>query len=114
MIENVKLHEDLLSRGYKYWKNESNRTFKETDILYQKCIKDDIGKRYYIDIWYYPNKIWPNGQITKESCQIEAHFYDVFSESLFSIKTDQSIDAAEHLIERLWLSERCGYYEKFH
>lgn len=39
--------EDFLKAGYKEYKSESHQLLKMTDILMTKCIRDELGRKFY-------------------------------------------------------------------
>jgi hypothetical protein len=109
------LQQKLLDNGYRKHCSLNYTTFHSTDTLYQKRIDDDVGKRYYINAWYYPCKDWNNGNISPESIMVEVQLKDQDGDAYLTVSpwVNNDIVKAEEIIDRIWLSERCGYDEKW-
>lgn len=106
------LQEKLIANGYKKYVSHSNQVFKNTDTLYQKCVSDEIGKRYFINIWYYPETTI-NGHTIKEGVQMEAQFTDRNDVNVnLEVLTDD-IRYIEDFFEEFWNDNDCGYYEMY-
>ena len=107
------LQEDLISRGYKKYISEGNKIFKMTDTLFQKRISDEKGKKYYIDLWYYP--AGRHGQISlPESIQAEVQFHDGDGTTEENINVQlfiKDIDKIEEVFENMWQKLGLNYYE---
>ncbi len=106
------LQHELISRGYKRHISERYRTFHMTDTLFQKLIKDDIGKKYYIDLWYFAG--WQAfGQSYPESIQAEVQFSTdgVTKECMNVTLFVKDTNKIEEVFENMWVSLRLGYNE---
>ena len=97
--------EELIKAGYKEWKH----------YHFQKLIKDDKGKRYYINIEtnYYANE----KHICYWVCKFQfQNTYLVNKElcPMFEIEVSElSIEELESYIDELWNFYKNPYYEKF-
>jgi len=121
------LQDQLVSKGYKKWVSEATRKFKMTDTLYQKCITDEKGKKYFIDLYYYPetkhyyyNDLNENGTVKTdnfvvlpESIQAEVQFTgDGVTDEHMDVKLfTKDIDKIEEVFENMWVKLGLGYYE---
>lgn len=101
--------ESLINAGYKKHVSSVNQLLKCTDTLYQKLIYGDVGKKYFIDAWYYPES-----GVLPESIHYEVEFYHGVGESAIRVilhNTDSS--RVESKFEYIWNKLGLGYYEKF-
>lgn len=112
MSNELSLHDQLVAKGYKKWVSESNRIFKMTDTLYQKQIDDDKGKKYFINIWYYPAQRYGHTDLP-ESIQAEVQFTGdgVTDEHMDVTLFVKDIDKIEEVFENMWVKLGLGYYD---
>lgn len=106
------LEDKLVSRGYKKHVSESYKTFHMTDTLFQKCITDEKGKKYYINLWYYA--AGRHGQTAlPESIQAEVQFETdgVTHENMNVTLFTKDIDKIEEVFESMWKNLGLGYNE---
>lgn len=106
------LHEQLISRGYSKHVAGHYTTFKHTDILYQKRISDSKGKKYFINIWYYPANRYGYTDLP-ESIQAEVQFNGdgVTDEYVDVTLFTKDIDKIEEVFENMWVKLGLGYCE---
>jgi len=101
--------EQLAVNGYR---KHGKSHFKEhSDFLYQKCIRDKKGKRYYINFFHYP----PHKGVIPDSytvnLQIDANVSYIFE--MFSLN-NKSIAFVEKKCKLFWdkIANK-KYYELF-
>lgn len=104
--------EQFESYGFRYFNN--SRRLHSTNHLYQCRIRDNIGTKYFIDIWYYDAA--SNGTISlPEGLQVEAMFYDRTHNPVCSIVLMREINSFEELLtemEKMYnMLSVDGYYE---
>lgn len=106
------LQHELISRGYKRHISASYRTFHKTDTLFQKHIKDEIGKKYYINLWYYAEQRW-FGEGYPESIQAEVQFRTdgVTQECMDVTLFVKDVNKIEEVFDNMWVTLRLGYTE---
>lgn len=104
------LQQYLIDAGYKKHVSDSNKLFNHTDTLFQKCIKDDKGKKYFINMWYYPEHSY-GGIDLPEQIQGEVQFTLQDGEHLEVISFYTDIAKIELQMEELWVKMGFGYYE---
>lgn len=124
-----KFKKELESRGYKYFDNDAR--LDHYDYMYQKCFRDELGKRYFIDIRFYDfTKFYNFPQ--NWSCSAEVYFRD--NKELHSEKSDKNyfdkwesypenytnvdikfedIDTLESFVQKLFWAMGFEYYEKY-
>jgi len=114
--------EDFIKAGYREHKSKSYETLKMTDTLLQKRIDDEIGKKFFIDVWVYDNKYYKEtGKFPKDSpdfsFQPEVQFYSKEDEPMFNcmcfMGDKQSVEDVEEFFAELWAKMNLGYYERF-
>ena len=101
--------EKLVSAGYQRWQSKYK---KFSDFFYQRCIKDKIGRRYFINLFHYAANI--EGIKMPESWVAELQIdSDVsFKLEIFSLE-DKSIGYVEKKFKLFWETFGRHYYEKF-
>ena len=108
------LQQDLISRGYTQSHEPHWKSTKMTGVLFQKCVKDGKGKKYYIDIWYYAENRYGNTDLP-ESIQAEVQFQSdgVTHECMNVTLFVKDIDKIEEVFENMWITLNLGYKELF-
>jgi hypothetical protein len=106
--------QDLVKSGYQKFddslKKESKPYYRGT---YQLCVRDEIGKKYFINIEHWN---FPSAGIDQDSfhahCQFNSHSTNspTFDASLFV--SNLEIKQVEAWYENLWLKLEVEYYEK--
>ena len=100
----------LETRGYRResLSGKDKLPFPFADFCYQKCIKDKIGKKYFINFVHYAasdrldiNETWMVS-LDNNNPHFEFRQYEM-----------TNIDQAEKNCEILWQALKCEYYEKF-
>ena len=103
----------LLAKGYGKSVSKHYLTYKSTDTLYQKRITDEIGKKYYINIWWYPEKYYGETHVP-ESIQAEVQFTgyedDETTDVLLFTKDLVKIEAK---FEEIWNLLKFDYYKRW-
>lgn len=109
--------QDWLDAGYKRY---NNHMYKSADFLLQKRFDDEIGKKYFIDIWVYEhfNKVYfsNNPGLKPVSFQPEVQFQrgeDMTLDFTLHMKQDSDIADVEQQVEHLWVLLEKPYYEKW-
>ena len=113
--------DELEQAGYRKHVSQSYDIFKKTDTLYQKLIKDEVGKKYYIDVWVYNNLAYKReGRMPPTSpdfsFQPEVQFYGENDEVLFGViyaGSKSSVREIEDFFEGVWFYMNCGYYQRY-
>ena len=116
--------QELLDNGYKEFK--PNPIIRKADRAFQKRVENDIGKKYFITIYYY-NSFTDN--IDRESYEIDLQFNKIvdnieftnnilifgfgnYNEEKKIIEYDNvNIKDVEKYIEELWSKNEFEYYE---
>lgn len=106
------MQEILISKGYKKHVSEHYKVFHTTDTLFQKRISDDKGKKYFIDVWYYPAGRYGHTDLP-ESIQAEVQFEkDGITDENMNVELfTKDIDKIEEVFENMWKYLALGYYE---
>lgn len=107
----MKITKDLLrERGYKCFDIRSDPT-THGEELYQKVLRDDEGKKYWIDFYYY--------DIPGVDEDVFEGQTDLYREGTGCIDTEmrvtffgKDLDEIEKKCEGLWEWNGRGYYEK--
>ena len=107
--------ENFTDKGYKRYDQQWS---KNADYLLQKSVKDDVGIKYFINIWVYENykEKWYREGIDKRTTfvpdvQFQSVTYPVMNVELL-LDDVADIKEIEDTFESLWLSLGCPYYEK--
>lgn len=109
--------EDWVAQGYK--KFESN-LYLNAEFGLQKCLEDEIGKRYFITVWVYDsNKLSYNVEgASRWAFQPETQFF--INDTTFDMRLHHSnseiygimsIDEVENFFHNAWTAMDCDYYE---
>jgi len=113
--------EILLASGYREWKQPY--MIKEADKFFQKCIRDEKGKKYFIDVYAYDFSKYP--QWTPDQYNTTGWSYmfigsfDSAGDRGFSFQPnhpahdEESIEYYETLFEKVWDALKPEYYEVF-
>ena len=105
---------ELLDAGYKRYDPPSIHADCVTD-LYQKCIKDDTGKRYFISIerWDF-SRISHRASDTQPSFETTVQFTHKNGETVdITCYNGWEIDQIEKFYDDLWKLGWFKYYEKY-
>jgi hypothetical protein len=112
----TELTRQLESAGYKYWHDTTG--FKQfTQHMFQKCIKDDIGKKFYINIWHYDQRTYGETTLPESLC-IEVQFQtlegDILDGGVVNVELNTNkFEVAEVYLENMWLVLGYDYYDKW-
>lgn len=84
--------------------------------FFQKCVSDEVGKKYYIDIerWDFPPHPYTNKPIpTSYEFKVQLNTEDdrVMDLTLFS--HGWTIENAEAFVEEMWQKMNLKYYERW-
>ena len=108
----------LEEAGYKDWNNPNKDSITANN--WQKCLKDDKGKKYFINIketigWNGENNSesehnwWSSIQLETDKGSVEFSLVQWFNESgQYSGNTIQNM---EDYFEQIWNFHHCPYYE---
>jgi len=98
------LQSELMAKGYIKHVEDYIKTFKVTDTMYQKLISDEVGKKYYINIYYYyPENVTPLMTLP-ESIQAEVQYgSDGITDNPLDVRLFvKDIDKIEEVFENIW------------
>ena len=109
--------QDWLDAGYKRYNGSS---LNSADFLLQKRVTDEVGKKYFIDIWVYEHSKHDyynvNPNLPAVSFQPEVQFRrdpDMTMNVTFIMNKDSTIAEVEQQVECLWLFLEKPYYERW-
>lgn len=94
---------DLIASGYKEYRVPQ---FKKADAVFQKCIYDDKGKRYFINVYQY----FYSSRVTIE---FDAQFITKQGTLNLTLFSKPTIEGAEELFAQLWETLERPYYELY-
>ncbi len=88
---------------------------------FQKCVKDTMGKRYFINIEYYSLAVdnIPKSLLKGYTCEFQFQNMEMYRAKSdlcpnFSMEIkNQDLLEIEHYIKTLWIVSKCPYYERF-
>lgn len=101
---------EILENGYNEYE-PSKLSF--ANRAWQKVIKDNIGKRYFIDIEYY-NMTHPSTKDDLSGYSIKSQVYLKDNHNALNLEfLDSSIEEAEEFIDNLFNEGKLDYYERF-
>lgn len=109
--------QDWLDAGYKkYYGNHLNNS----DFLLQKRFDDEVGKKYFIDVWVYEYSKYEyynhNPALPPVGFQPEVQFQRGDKMTLditFIMNQDSTITEIEQEVECFWLFLEKPYYRKW-
>lgn len=107
--------EKILQAGYTEYE-PSSIDGEYVTKFFQKCFKDDVGKKYYIDIkkWDFPPYLNAGHKIpTSYEFYVQLNTQDdrVMDLTLFS--HGWTIENAEAFVEDMWQKMNLKYYERW-
>jgi hypothetical protein len=109
------IQERLIKEGYVKSVGEHYRFMHESDTLFQKRIKDNKGTRYFINVWWYPERAIGSHTL-KEDIQydITIHTIDDSYDKVVSLEWNSgyTVLEAEELADKLWEVLGGAYYER--
>lgn len=103
--------ESLLEHGYKAFTQKSIKEY--TDQHYQKCIRDERGKKYYITVSEWDNRQYQDRfKIDDFSYEPDVQFTDA-NGTTFNVEmlSPKSVGEMEKFFDSLWYAMCCEYYE---
>lgn len=107
--------QDFINAGYKRFEHVKHVRSYATYGL-QKLISDGEGKRYYITVYAYDNRLLklehPAALITDFSFESDVQFHnDMVVNVQFGINEKTSIEQIESMYHLIWLTVGSPYYE---
>jgi hypothetical protein len=112
MKDSIDFQALLLASGYVKSVSKHYTTYKTTDTLYQKCIKDGVGKKYYINIWWYPERQYGEALVT-ESIQAEVQYTGYEEDGTTDVMLfTKDLVKIEAKFEEIWNLLKFDYYER--
>lgn len=109
--------QDWLDAGYKRYDRDH---LNNSDFLLQKRFDDEVGKKYFIDVWVYEHSKHEyyirNSAIPPVAFQPEVQFQreeDMTLNMTFIMNNDSTISEVEQQVECLWLFLEKPYYERW-
>lgn len=112
--------QDWIGNGYRRY-NQPSPPSNLSDFLLQKCIRDEVGKKYFINVWVYehfnkeyfsrvpamkPVSFSPEVQFCKDG--------DFTTNIELILSEDSTVSSIEQHFESFWLFLERPYYEKYH
>ena len=103
----------LSTNGYTRSISNHYPTYKSTDVHFWKCIKDSVGKKYYINIWWYPEK-WYAEVYIPESIQAEVQYTGYEEDGTTDVMLfTKDLVKIEAKFEDMWNLLKFDYYERW-
>lgn len=109
--------QDWLDAGYKRY---DGNHLNNSDFLLQKRFDDEVGKKYYIDVWVYEHSkseyYSRNSALPPVAFQPEVQFQrgeKMTLDMTFIINQDSTIAEIEQEVECFWLFLEKPYYRKW-
>jgi hypothetical protein len=99
----------LIDKGYR--KYPSGISFKYSDYFYQKCFKDDKGKKYFIEFIYYSPIKFSNENTVEENFMCHLNINE--PHMTFEQHHIKDVEEAEKKCELFFNIMGCNYYERF-
>ena len=106
---------ELLEKGY-YQFEPSSLDNENIIACFQKCIKDEFGKKYFIDIKKWQGFKHPTThELFDPSYEFEVYFTDKETDCPVKILlyAGWSVDDVEDRAEKLWQTDLWKYYERY-
>jgi len=101
-------HQDFVDAGYIKHKQP---ILSSCDYMYQKCVNDFYGKKYYIDVYVYVNKYSKYG--TNYSFSVYYQNSEPYTMVTYEWVEDSDIFELEERFEMQWLLAGKPYYEEY-
>ena len=102
---------NLVEKGFV----EYPKTFFDSDSVdhcYQKCYRDDLGKKYFLDVKHY-NLHHPLTQEDLSGYEVSSQIYLKKNHHAVNLTfLDSDIEEAESFIDYLFNQDRLDYYER--
>lgn len=107
---------DLIERGYKEY--PPTHPFHSTGVekFFQKCFRDDKGKRYYLNVNKWRTLTHPHtGETIGPNYEFSVQLYQKGTHNPINLlfHSNWDIDAVEKHMKVLFLSGEYDYYELF-
>lgn len=113
MLELTK--QDFINAGYTIWKPNPNHEL-ETD-LFEKCVTDNIGKRYFIHVTRWDFDKYPTNNGVPIGIRYEARVQFTKKDTGNTVNINFlhgfSIDEMEKFYEDQWNTGMYRYYEEY-
>lgn len=106
---------DWLLAGYNKFSTKDSVTHKFSDYGLQKRIDNERGTKYFISVYVYEEK-YINGVLCKKGFSPTVQFHLEFQPTVdmeFILKEDSTIFEVEEMINSVWITLGCPYYEKW-
>lgn len=110
--------QDFLDAGYKKFQ-QAKETIKMADWGLQKCIRDDLGKRYHITIYVYSYAKYQHRTpglkdfgFSPEVQFREGELYNTVDVS-YHTNDDTKVFEIEQFFADIWETLDCPYYERY-
>lgn len=104
----------LIDRGYKRY-NPDPRIHRYMSDMFQKRFDDDVGKKYFITVYKYPETIAPNGQLIPEAYECELYLESLNNNCPVQILfySGWTIEQVEERAEEIFQTGKYDYYERW-
>lgn len=109
--------QDWVDAGYRAYRQ---KTHNLSDYLLQKCISDEKGKMFYINVWVYEhfNKEYfkNNPHLAEVGFSPEVQFQREGKATMdcsLILNTDSTVQEVEQEFYDLWVAVKADYYELF-
>lgn len=103
--------EALLAAGYKPFTQKNIKEF--TNSFYQKRFDDENGKKYFITIAEYDNRMYADMNLPDFSYSPDTQFNSNGVTFEIEMLTPESVEQMEAFFERMWVQMGCDYYERW-
>jgi hypothetical protein len=106
--------QQLIDAGYRKYTGQTEKQF--SNVMYQKRVDDELGKKYFINV-----SEWDNHEYRLRYSDMLDFSYEAGAQltddlgTVFNVELlcPDNIKSVEAFFEGLWVSKRCEYYEKF-
>ena len=108
-------HEELIEKGYHEYK-PTPYEHQGVERVYQKCFRDNKGKKYFIDVKKWEDMFHPyTHELIPGGYEYETQLYKKGTHDPFNITflSHWDIENVEEFVENLFQSGVLDYYEEF-
>ena len=110
----IMINQDLIDAGYKRWEPAPYEKENCVTDLFQKCITDDVGKKYFINVKRWDFSIYSGRPEDSNRFEATVQFdrKDDITINL-DILNPKSVEEVEKVYAEAWETGVYKYYEKW-